>query len=78
MSEEISATRNGDEQNHYDLPVELFAGTVVTTMGILVVLTPLIANMPRDYVWNPVLMDLLSGAIYIVIGIYLLIRSRRS
>ena len=77
-SEAGSSINSTNEQTEYDLPVELFAGSVVIIMGVLVLLTPLITTIPQDYVWNPALMDLVSGAIYIIIGVYLLIRSRQS
>lgn len=73
-SENYEMTETSDESN-YDLPVELFAGLVILTMGLLVVVTPLITEMPNDVPWNPVLLNVTSGALYIVVGAYFVRRS---
>lgn len=65
-----------DDEDEYDLPIELFAGTVILIMGILVVLTPLTTEMPGDWVWSPTAMNAFGGTIYIVVGGFLLYRHR--
>ncbi|MFC6907107.1 hypothetical protein [Halalkalicoccus tibetensis] len=69
---EQAATESADE---YNLPVELFAGIVILIMGCLVLVTPLIYDMPTDLVWNPLIINLFSGSIYLVVGVIFIYRS---
>lgn len=62
-------------ETEYDLPVELFAGSVILIMGVLVLVTPLTTDMPADLPWNPLLINILSGGIYVLIGLFFLWRS---
>lgn len=62
-------------ENEYDLPVELFAGSVILIMGVLVLVTPLTTDMPADLPWNPLLINILSGGLYVLIGFFFLWRS---
>ena len=68
-----AATESAD--NDYDLPVELFAGIVILIMGVLILITPLVTEMPSDFVWNPTLINGISGAIYLVVGAYFIRRA---
>lgn len=61
----------------YDVVAELFIGSLVSIIGLLVLITPLVSSMPEDYPWNPVLVDVLVGALYLIIGGYVLFRARR-
>ncbi|UPM45025.1 hypothetical protein [Halocatena salina] len=63
------------DTNEYELPVELFAGSVILTMGVLVLVTPLITTMPSDVPWDPVFVNVTSGAIYVLCGMYLVHRA---
>lgn len=60
----------------YDLPIELYAGVIIVIMGALVLVTPLLTQMPSDAPWNPTLMNLISGSIYVIVGLGLLFRSK--
>ncbi|WP_227379388.1 hypothetical protein [Haladaptatus halobius] len=60
----------------YDLPVSLFAGIVILIMGILVIITPLFAAMPTNSAWDPVLMNLISGSLYVIVGAYFIWRGK--
>lgn len=62
-------------ENDYDLPVELFAGIVILIMGALVLITPVFSEMPADLVWNPTLINAISGTIYLVVGAYFVRRA---
>lgn len=68
-------TNKASDQGEYDLPVELFAGSVILIMGMLVLVTPLVAEMPTDAPWNPVLINGLSGGIYVLVGAYFIRRA---
>lgn len=68
-------TRKASDHGDYDLPVELFAGSVILIMGVLVLVTPLIADMPADVPWDPVLINGLSGGIYVLVGAYFIRRA---
>lgn len=57
-------------ENDYDLPVELFAGIVILIMGALVLITPVFSDMPADLVWDPILINGISGTIYLLVGAY--------
>lgn len=59
----------------YNLPVELFAGIVIFIMGLLVLITPLIYEMPTDLVWDPILINVASGTIYLLVGAFFVYRS---
>lgn len=71
-NEQSGATRA--DESEYDLPIELYAGTVILIIGVLVAITPFTAEMPTDWVWDPVMMNTISGAIYITAGVFLLHR----
>ena len=73
---EATTDESGTPETEYDLPVELFAGAVVIVMGILVLATPLITEMPSNWVWDPLLMNLISGSIYVIAGLFLIYRAR--
>lgn len=68
-------TNDAFDESEYDLPVELFAGSVILIMGVLVLLTPLIADMPANMPWDPVLINGLSGGIYVLVGAYFIRRA---
>lgn len=68
-------TDNAADESEYDLPVDLFAGTVILIMGVLVLVTPLITDMPTDTPWDPVLINVSSGAIYVLAGAYFIRRA---
>ena len=68
-----TATEPADDD--YDLPVELFAGIVILIMGVLVLITPLVTEMPSEFVWDPTLINGISGAIYLVVGAYFIRRA---
>ncbi|RRJ31401.1 hypothetical protein [Halocatena pleomorpha] len=68
-------TSKASDQNEYDLPVELFAGSVIFIMGVLVLVTPLITEMPADTPWDPVLINGISGGIYVLTGVYFIRRA---
>ncbi len=68
-------TNDASDHGEYDLPVELFAGSVILIMGVLVLVTPLIADMPADVPWDPVLINGLSGGIYVLVGAYFIRRA---
>lgn len=63
------------DDSEYDLPVELFAGSVILILGVLVLVTPLITEMPTDIPWNPTLINVTSGAIYVLAGAYFIRRA---
>lgn len=65
-----ATTNEAPGENDYELPVELFAGTVILIMGVLVLVTPLITDMPTDLPWDPILINVTSGAIYMAAGAY--------
>ncbi|WP_129115351.1 hypothetical protein [Halegenticoccus tardaugens] len=73
-TEDRVTTERPDEG--YDLPIDLFAGVVIVAMGILVLVTPLITAMPADAPWNPTAMNIISGSIYLLIGMGFLYRAR--
>lgn len=68
-------TNKASDESEYDLPVELFAGSVIFVMGVLVLVTPLITEMPADTPWDPVLINVSSGAIYMLVGAYFIRRA---
>ncbi|WP_121741490.1 hypothetical protein [Natronorubrum halophilum] len=70
-----SRTRAQSDADGYDLPIDLYAGTIIAIMGLLVLITPLVAEMPSDAPWNPMAMNLISGAIYVVVALALLVRA---
>jgi hypothetical protein len=56
--------------SEYDLPIQLFAGTVIAIMGLLVLATPLVTAMPSDHVLDPTAMNVVSGGIYVAVGVF--------
>lgn len=68
-------TNKASEESEYELPVELFAGSVIIVMGVLVLITPLITAMPTDIPWDPVLINMFSGSIYVLVGAYFVQRA---
>lgn len=72
-SEQTTTKSNDGEE--YNLPVELFAGIVILIMGFLVLITPLIYEMPTNLVWDPIFINIASGAIYLLVGAFFLYRS---
>ena len=66
---------DGDD-DEYEFPAELFAGIVITIMGILVLATMATTGMPTDHVVSPYLMNTLSGMFYLAIGGYFIHRGR--
>lgn len=77
QDEPIDDPRNRaqSDADEYDLPIDLYAGVIIAIMGILVLVTPLLTEMPADAPWNPTLMNLISGAIYLIVGLGLLLRA---
>lgn len=69
-------TNEASSGSEYELPVNLFAGSVILIMGVLVLVTPLITSMPTDVPWDPVLINATSGVIYVLVGAYFIRRSR--
>lgn len=68
-------TSDAPSENEYDLPVELFAGSVILIMGVLVLVTPLTTDMPANLPWDPLFINILSGGLYVLIGFFFLWRS---
>lgn len=66
-----------EQRQVYDVMAEVFIGSLVSIIGALVVVTPLISDMPEEHPWNPVLIDVLVGALYLIIGGFVLYRARR-
>ncbi|WP_101295903.1 hypothetical protein [Halegenticoccus soli] len=66
QASDLSTIQKTDDE--YDLPIELFAGTIILTMGILVLVTPIVTEMPTDSPWNPTAMNVITGGIYLLIG----------
>ena len=66
-----------EQKQVYDVIAEIFIGSMVSIMGVLVVVTPLVSDMPEDHPWNPVLIDVLVGALYLIIGGFVLYRAWR-
>jgi uncharacterized membrane protein HdeD (DUF308 family) len=61
----------------YDVASEIFIGSMVLIMGALIFITLLVTDMPEEHPWNPVVMNVLTGSIYLVIGGFVLYRARR-
>lgn len=61
----------------YDVVAEIFIGSMVSIIGLLVLVTPLVSAMPEDHPWNPVLIDLSVGTLYLIIGGFILYRAWR-
>ncbi|QRV17648.1 hypothetical protein JMJ58_22845 (plasmid) [Haloterrigena salifodinae] len=68
-------TASGTDE--YDLPIDLYAGAIILIMGVLVLVTPLFTDMLSDAPWRPTSMNLISGTIYVLVGLVLLRRAGR-
>ncbi len=66
-----------EQRQVYDVMAEVFIGSLVSIIGALVMVTPLISDMPEDHPWNPAIIDVLVGALYLIIGGFVLYRAWR-
>lgn len=66
-----------EQKQIYDVVAEIFIGSMVSIMGLLVLITPLTTDMSEDSPWNPVFIDVSMGALYLIIGGYVLFRAWR-
>ena len=65
-----------DAKGDYDITAEVFIGSMVSAIGLLVLITPLVSTMPQDHPMNATLIDVVIGLIYIAIGALVFYRAR--
>jgi hypothetical protein len=68
--------RGNETDMESNLRIGVFAGSIVIIMGVLVLLSIFISDMPTGYPVDPVSLNLIGGGLYIGIGSYLIIRSK--
>jgi hypothetical protein len=63
----------GTEENGYDLHIEYFAGSVISFIGMMILITLVIADMPQNisYAFQ---INGISGLLYLTAGGFLLYR----
>jgi len=65
QQEQDAQQRAADE---YNVATEIFIGAMLTIIGVLVLITPVVSEMPRDLPVDPVLLDVVIGLLYLAIG----------